>query len=400
MQSLVSAAVIALATVYSIVAVDLTGNPSLAGVPQALVQLASALTALLWGYLWDRMGRRAGLTLALAIGLVGVGLSAAAVEAGLIWLLAIGIVGIGAARSGGQLARFIAAEVNPAEQRGSAISLVVWGGTIGAIVGPLVVGPSSRLAQQIGLGELTGPMAVAFPLMLAGALAVYFGLRPEPLEISRQVEAGTGPDGEQAGPRRSLGSLIRLPGVLVAVAAVVLAQTVMIMVMGITSLHMRNLGHGLSDISLVFSAHTLGMFAVAPLSGWLADRVGRARVMVAGALIMLLSAFVAPAAPAVSTLVAGLFLLGLGWNMCFVAGSALLADQLTLAERSRTQGANDLLIGLASAAGSLGSGIVYAALGYGTVNRIGAGFMVVVAGLSAWWLLRGRRIAQVAAGTD
>lgn len=396
-QSLATAAIIAMATVFSIVAVDLTGNPALAGVPSAMVQLAGALSALVWGRLWDRLGRNAGLSLALLIGLAGVTLSAVAVEAQAVWLVGIGVLGIGAARAGAQLARFIAAEVSPAERRGSAISMVVWGGTIGAVAGPLLVSPSSRAAVGLGLDGMTGPIAVAVPLMMLAVLVAYFGLRPEPLEISRQLEA-RGPASEvKRAVARPFRTLMRIPGVVVAVVTVVLAQAVMIMVMTITSLHMRDIGHSLGDISLVFSAHTLGMFAFAPLSGRLADRLGRAPVMVSGALIVVLSAIVAPSSPTVAPLVVGLLLLGLGWNLCFVAGSALLSDQLSPAERSRTQGANDLLIGLVSGVGSLGSGVVYAAFGYATVNLIGAAFMALAVALSGWWLVGGSRAAPQAA---
>lgn len=397
-QGLATAAIIAMATVLSIVAVDLTGNPSLAGVPNTVVQLAGAVAALFWGRLWDRLGRKGGLSLALLLGLAGVTLSAVAVEAQVTWILGIGILGIGAARAGAQLARFIAAEVTPAERRGSAISLVVWGGTIGAVAGPLLVGPSSRAAVNVGMDALTGPVAVAVPLMMLAMVVAYLGLRPEPLEISRRIESSAPGAGLPEIPARGFATLVRSPGVVVAVVTVVLSQAVMIMVMTITSLHMRDIGHSLGDISLVFSAHTLGMFAFAPLSGRLADRIGRGPVMLSGGLVTILSAIVAPSSPSVAALVVGLLLLGLGWNLCFVAGSALLSDQLNPAERSRTQGANDLLIGLASGLGSLSSGVVYAALGYGTVNQIGAVFMAVAVGLSGWWLIGGRRTAPITAG--
>lgn len=396
-QSLTTGAVSALATVLSIVAADLTGNPSLAGVPQAAIQLASAVAALTWGRLWDRVGRNAGLSLALLIGLAGMSLSAFAVEVQAIWILGIGIIAIGAARAGAQLSRFIAAEVSPEERRGSAISLVVWGGTVGAVGAPFLVSPSSRIAVDLGMNATTGAVAVAVPLLAISVLVSYLGLRPEPLELSRLVESRRSSGSSGVEGARPFGTLIRVPGVLVAILTVLLAQAVMIMVMGITSLYMRDIEHTLAQISLVFSAHTLGMFAIAPLSGRLADRIGRGPVMFGGALLMVLSAVVAPNSPSMSALVPGLFLLGLGWNLCFVAGSALLSDQLSPPERSRTQGINDLLIGLASAIGSLASGVVYAGQGYGTVNLIGAGFMAVAVLLSTWWLAIGRRPAPVGA---
>jgi len=272
---------------------------------------------------------------------------------------------------------------------------VVWGGTLGAVGGPLLVGPSSRVAANFGLNELTGPVALGIPLIALSVLAAYGGLRPEPMEISRRIESYLQVGTSEPAAARPWQSLARQPGVVVAVLTVLLAQTVMIMLMGITSLHMHDHGHPLGGISLVFSAHTLGMFAFAPLAGRLADRVGRGPVMVVGSLVIVLAMVLAPASAQVGWLVAGLFLLGLGWNLTFVGGSALLSDQLTPPERSRTQGTNDLLIGLASGIASLASGVVYGSLGYGVVSLLGAGLMVPAVLLSGWWTF-GRRAVRPA----
>jgi MFS family permease len=104
----------------------------------------------------------------------------------------------------------------------------------------------------------------------------------------------------------------------------------------------------LGDISIVISAHTFGMFAFSLISGQLVDRWGRGPVIMAGAAMLTLACLAAPLSPDVFPLGVSLFLLGLGWNFCFVGGSTLLADQLSPQERARTQGLNDLLVGLAS----------------------------------------------------
>jgi predicted MFS family arabinose efflux permease len=95
-----------------------------------------------------------------------------------------------------------------------------------------------------------------------------------------------------------------------------------------------------------------------------------------------------------------LFLLGLGWNFCYVGGSSLLADQLSPDERSRTQGFNDLLIGLVTAAGSLGSGLVFAAAGYGIMGIVGAlaaSFLLV---LTLWWRASQPAVISVLPSSD
>jgi MFS family permease len=390
-RSLTAGAAIALHTVIAIVATDMTGNASWAGVPAAVYQLAAAITALGWGLLWDRTGRRVGVSLAMLVGFVGAATAAASVELGSVALLLAGIVLIGGTQSGITLARFVASEVSPPDARGRAIAMVVWGGTIGAIGGPLVVSPASRAALSLGFNELTGPIAVGIPVLGLGVLLSFYGLRPEPTDISRQIDARYPATTQASGTVRPFSQLIRLPGVIVAVTTVLLAQTVMVMLMGITSLYMKQLDHSLGQISLVFAAHTLGMFAFSPISGRLSDQLGRGRVLIAGSLITILAAIIAPISPSIPVIVVGLFLLGLGWNLSFVAGSALLADQLSPAERSKTQGANDLLVGLASGTGSLSSGLVFAALGYGTVSLVGGILMSVGLALSVWWVSRGPR---------
>jgi MFS family permease len=389
--------VIASATVLTIVATDLTGNPSLAGVPSAVIQLSMALSALLWGTLWDRLGRRNGLTAALLLGLAGGGLAAAGTEFGLLWAFFLGIIGFGAMRAGTLMSRFVAAEVSTPDVRGQAISIVVWAGTVGAVVGPLLVAPSSSWATGLGLNELTGPILITVPLLGLSSIVTFAGLRPEPSKLAKLVEAENPRPQIDEQDTRSISQLIRIPGVYVAVVTVALAQAVMIMLMGITALYMRDLGHSLGDISIVFSAHTLGMFAIAPVSGALSDRLGRGPVMIAGSLIIILSGFIAPATPAVIVTAIGLFLLGLGWSFAFVAGSALLSDQLSLAERSKTQGANDMVVALASGLGSLASGVIYAGIGYWAVGLAGAVLMAIGFAFSTWWTLRYRAPQPAAA---
>src|SRR5215211_1373979 len=175
-----------------------------------------------------------------------------------------------------------------------------------------------------------------------------------------------------------------------------LGQVVMTAVMVITSLHMRGHNHNLHDISSVISAHTFGMYAFSVLSGRLSDKWGRGRVILVGSFTLLLACITAPLSPNVLPLAVSLFLLGLGWNFCFVGGSALLADQLSPAERSRTQGMNDLLVGLASAIGSLGSGIIFAASNY-TIIALVAGVLAMIPFLLSLFWIRRKPVA-VAAG--
>jgi MFS family permease len=226
----------------------------------------------------------------------------------------------------------------------------------------------------------------------------FAGLRPDPRELGIQVAAQHPeilPKGA-TGETRPILEILRQPAALMAVTAMALGQVVMVAVMVITSLHMRGHHHNLRDISAVISSHTFGMYAFSVISGRLSDKWGRARVILAGSVTLLLACIAAPLSPNVLPLAVSLFLLGLGWNFCFVGGSALLADQLSPAERARTQGTNDLLVGLASATGSLGSGILFAVSNY-TVIAIVAGVIALIPLSMALLWMRKIKIMAVAA---
>ena len=390
-QSLGSAGFIAVSTVSAIVGADLSGSPVLAGLPAAIYLTGSALASLILGSLMDRVGRRGGITLGLLFGIAGAGLAAAAIVATSFGLFLLGMGTMGVAQAGLQLGRFAAAEVNPPAQRGRAISNVVIGGAVGAIFGPLLVGPTGRLAVQAGMDELAGPFGAALFLFAVAGLVTFTRLRPDPRDLGREIARyypSSEMDEDQARP---LTVIFRQPAPRLALIAMVLGQVVMVMLMVITSLHMKQHQHQLSDISLVISSHTFGMFGFSIISGWLADRWGRGQTILAGSVILVLACLAAPLSPAVVPLAVALFLLGLGWNFCYVGGSSLLADHLQPAERATAQGFNDLLIGLVSAGGSLGSGVLFSASSYSLIGILGAVLATTLALLTAWWLLAHRR---------
>lgn len=173
----------------------------------------------------------------------------------------------------------------------------------------------------------------------------------------------------------------------------VIGQLVMTMIMVITPVHMAHSAHTTGDISFVIMAHTLGMFGLAPLTGWLIERLGSRPMMAYGALILVISSLMAPWASTVPTLAIALFLLGLGWNFCFVAGSTLLGSQLHASERGRVQGTNDMLVALASGAGSLTTGVIFAGGGMWAIGFTGLALTMLFA-VAGIWLVRRSFVAQ------
>jgi MFS family permease len=232
---------------------------------------------------------------------------------------------------------------------------------------------------------LAGPFLAALVLMVVVAVIVFVGLRPDPRDLGKQI-AELYPSKTPVGQSRSMLEILRQPAAMIAVSAMVLGQVVMVAIMVITARHMDHNQHGLTEVSRVIQAHTIGMYAFSVITGRMTDKWGRGPVIFSGAVMLLLSCLMAPLSPDVIPLAVALFFLGLGWNFCFVGGSALLSDQLSPLERSRTQGTNDLMVGLASATGSFGSGIVFAATSYTVITVVAGGLALIPLVMSLVWM--------------
>ena len=380
--------VIATAAVNPIIGAKLGGSSALAGVPSAVYLAGSALGAFSWGLINSRIGRRPGLSIGAAFGAVGAAVSGVSIITGHFIPYLAGMFLLGSALAAFQLSRFIAADINPPASRGRAIANVILGGAAGSIAGPLLLGPASRLVAGAGFDELAGPFLVTFLLLLIASGMVAASLRPNPeilaAEITR-IYPNSAPGSNL--PARSFGQIFRHPPAALALTTMVTGQIVMMSLMLITALHMKDHQHTLGDISLVISSHTFGMFAFSAISGRLVDRLGRVPVILMGAAALSLSGVVASLSTDVLPLAIALFLLGLGWNFCFVGGSSLLADQLAPHERTRTQGFNDLILNGGAALASLSTGLIYLNFGFGDLALlaavISARFIPGYAGLSA-----------------
>ena len=383
-ESLLSAALLASATLLAINAVELGGGAEYAGIASTVSLLSRAAVAVPIGLLMDRAGRRPALLTSYLAGALGFAIIAWAIGVSSFLLLCLGSVFTGIANAGSQQARYIAAEVWPGDRRAGVIGTIVFAGTIGSIFGPLLVGPTGSVAEALGGNVYAGPYWFGALLALLAGLLAFSLLRPDPKQLSRGRET------EQAGgvsapiQSRPLGAIFRQPLVQLAVASMVVGQLVMVMIMVITPVHMHGLDHTTGEISLVITAHTLGMFGLATVTGRLIERLGNRPMIAYGAGLLALSSVMAPVAANVLTLAIALFILGLGWNFCFVAGSTLLANQLHYGERGRVQGVNELLVALASGTGSLLTGAIFAGGGMLRVGAAGLALTLIFAVFATW----------------
>ena len=366
--ALMNTAMVGASTAGTLIAADLYG-PQWSGVPNAAGVLGTALGALGTGAVMARRGRRVALLTMYGLATAGALVAFGGAVAATLFAVVAGMVLLGLGNGGAQLSRYVAAELYPAERRGFALATIVWGGTVGALAGPALIAPAAAGAERLRLPELSGPVLAA-AVVIAAAIAATAVL---------PRAAGSGGAVRRAGlPLTAVGAALRRPVVSTPLAAMVGAQVAMVAVMTMTPLQLHQHGHGLAVVGWVLSAHMIGMFALAPLSGRIADRWGGRATIRAGIGTLALATVTAVATPTAHTtgLPLALFLLGYGWNLVFVGGSSMLSRDLPAEERAQLQGVVDALVWSASAIASLAAGQLFGTGGYGLV-AVMAGLLAV-----------------------
>jgi MFS family permease len=371
----------------ALLALDITGSDALASLPLALLVVGSASTVVPISALSRRAGRRVGLTTALAIATVGaVGVVAAGELDSFALLLAASVL-FGAGNTAVMLARYAAVDLSTHEERGRAIGRVVFATTFGAVAGPNLMEPAGRLATAAGLPELTGLFLTSIAAFALAGLVLTLFLRPDPLQVATrgaaEAAAATPADPlhtalaptEARAPSAPvpLRELLSPSAAVTGLTTVVVANFVMVAVMAMAPVHMHDHGGSLQFVGLVISLHIAGMFAPSPVTGWLTDRLGPLAVAGGGATLLIVAGVLSAASSAhAATFAIGLTLLGVGWNASLIAGSALLASAVPVAERPRVEGAGELSMGVAAASATAIAGPVVGVAGYAALAAAGA----------------------------
>jgi MFS family permease len=370
--ALASTAYIAVVTLSSIAMDEMTGSATLAGVPGATAVVGTAVGTTLLTLGVARRGRRPGLVVGYFAAALGATICAGALAVSSPALLIAGMALLGLGNASSHLARYTAADMFPAHQRGTALGVVVWAATIGSVAGPALLAPAGRFAVSLGRTELMGGYLIALGFMSLAGILYFVGLRPDPAEVA--LERPT----ERKIVVADLRTAFRTPQVKVALSAMIAGQVVMVMIMTATPLHIHHHGSNLGVVGIVMSAHTLGMFALAPLVGRLTDRFGGMRMALAGMGVLAVAAIGAAYGPndTTSGLVVALWALGIGWNMTFVSGSSMLVAGLAPDIRPRVQGTADSLTWLSAAIAAASSGVMYQSADYRLLGIIGLALLV------------------------
>jgi MFS family permease len=346
-----------------LLAEQVTASETWAGIARSSTTVGAALAAFPLGALAARWGRAGSLTLAWSVAALGTVLLVGAAQTGSTVLLVLGMLGTGAGTAAGLQSRFAATDLAEPAHRARSLALVVWIGTLGAVVGPNLGVPGEWVEERLGLAPLAGAFAIGAVLLAVTAGVVALGLRPDPLLMAQRhtaadaVPGGGPPVPGRAGLAAALREVRASPAGTLALTSLVLAHVAMVSVMTMTPVHLAHLGHGVGVVGLTISLHVLGMFALAPVVGAAADRFGQVPTILAGQGVLVLAATVNLLGAASTTAVAaGLFLLGLGWSVVTVPASALLSQSVPARSRPLVQGTGDALMNAAAAVGAIVSG--------------------------------------------
>lgn len=371
---------IALVTLGGIVGRELAPSATLSTLPVSLQVVGTAAATVFAAWTMARIGRPKGFAAGALVGAVGAGVATVGVVAADFVVFCTGAVLVGVANAFGQQYRFAAAESVSPEKAGYAISIVLGGSMIGALVGPEL---AARGEHWIAGAPFAGTfVGVVVCYLVAAALLV--GLRAQPVQEPAE------PGAASAQGARPLSRIARQPAFIVAVLGAAVGHGVMSFVMTATPLAMHVVdGHSLAHTAAVIQAHVLAMFAPSLVSGALIARFGGQRVMIAGAVVLLATVAVGFAGREIMHYGVSMVALGIGWNFLYTGGTTVLSHAHRTVERFRVQAANDFTVFTVSALGSLSAGTVMQLYGWNAVLVTALPVVVLALGVLAWLRPRG-----------
>jgi MFS family permease len=344
-----------------------------ATVPIVLTHAALMATTLPAALLMGRVGRRPGFTLGASLGVLGGLVSIAAIVMQSFLFLCLGGALQGMAAAFAWHYRFAATDVAAAEYRAKAISLVMAGGIVSGLAGPELAKWGVRLFD---------PILFAGVYLLTSVLAALMLLLVQGVRIPAPAASETGTGG------RPLREIARQPAFIVAVLAGMIGYAVMTLVMSATPLAMLGCGFGFADSATVIQVHVVAMFLPSFFTGHLINRFGVLPIIAAGAIIEIGCALINLTGITFWHFAIANLLVGLGWNFCFVGGTALLTSTYRPEEKAKVQGTNDLLVYASTATAAGASGTLTALAGWTMVNAVAIPALCLLLVAVAWLLLR------------
>ncbi len=363
-----------LISVNGLAGLALASDKSLATLPVTFWVIGGAIATVHASHLQARIGRRAGLSVGSAIGIIGCLACAWAIHAQSFWMLCAGALVFGTSNAFGQYYRFAAADVAPVDFKATAISLVLAGGLVGGIIGPTM----SRLTVDALEPRFMGAY-LGVGLYLVATIALLQGLKVPAPSAAERARVG-----------RPLAEIARQPKFIVAVACGAIGYGVMNFLMTATPIAMGVCGHPFGDAAFVISSHVIGMFAPSFFTGGLIRRFGVVPLLFAGALLNIVAVWAALSGLSVTHFWFSLVVLGVGWNFLYIGGTTLLTETYRPEERAKAQGANDLAVFVMMTLSSFTSGLTVTSAGWEKVNLAALPMIGAVLVAITWLALRER----------
>lgn len=378
-------------SIGSLLARDLSGSEAWAGSAATFSTLGAAIWAIPLSRLAYARGRRVSLATGAALAITGAMTVIESANLRIFPLLLLGIFFLGAGSATSLQARFAATDIPLPGRTGRSIGLVVWATTIGAVTGPNLFGPGDQLGEALGLPPMTGPFLFTVAAQIGSTLVFWFGLRPDPLLYAQKLETKTK---NKISLRSALHTLKENPVPRFAIFAVALSHMVMVSVMSMTPVHMQDMGYDLVVVGFTISLHIAGMYALSPVMGILADKIGKVQLILLGQVMYLLAIALAGFGQMDRLQVTiGLTLLGLGWSASTVAGSALLSASVPANEKTNVQGVSDSTMNLSGAIGGGIAGSILSLVAFNGLNFVALVPVTVISVLSVLIYKRAKQIS-------
>lgn len=392
-------------SVGALLLAEVSGNEAISGLASAVFGAGAAAAGVPLSRIAMRHGRRRALVTGSLVALAGA-LLAIVGAAIMVWpVLALGLAMLGVASTVQLLSRFTATDLAAPKRRARDLSLVVWMITVGAVVGPNLIVPGEAVGRALGLTPLAGVFVFAVFAQLAAALVNWFGLRPDPLITARELAtheaaatsdaahadgaagAGSGTDApKQSAPATGRISVPRTHTRLaqwLTITVIAMAQILMVGIMAMTPLHLMHTGGSAETVGLTLSLHIAGMYALSPVFGWSANKLGRMQTIAIGMVFFAASIVLAYiSGDSHITVQVALVLLGVGWSAVTVSGAVLLTDITPESERPKWQGLADTFMSASGAVAGALAGVAFAIGDFTLLNLI-AGIVLALGTLVA-----------------
>jgi MFS family permease len=378
-----SAALAAAVTVGAFVIQDILGQTTAwGGVASATVTMGTAFMSQMLARLMNVRGRRNGLQAGYLFAIFGGFIAGYGAETKTLWIFLFGLFVFGNGQASNLLSRYAAADLATTDQRGRAMSRILFASTFGAVFGPLLIKPAEQAGMQwFGWGQYTGPWIFAGVFFLTSLINTTLRLRPDPLEVAGRLNRQADVDAPTNLFSDAFKAIQASGDAKIAVIAMVISQMAMVAVMTMTPVHLRLHDHETVS-AYIISLHIAGMYAFSPLVGRFADRRGRLTTIQVGALILMGATVLSSlAGDSPILLFPALWLLGVGWSLGLIGGSSLLVDSIDQQIRVRVQGAADLMMSFCGGLAGFSSGFIRKAVGYHVLSNIGtllAGVLLVI----------------------